>query len=226
MQTAQGPVRPEAETSGSVQNATRLPHRPRYTVTSSDNGIIAFEGRTFIAFYVDDLLIVDPDMTRIGAQMEALTKTFQMTDLGQCQCHLGIRIRRNRPDETIYLDQTGYIDKILVKFNMTNCPTNQLPMAASVKLQKPEPDWVCHIGDRLAYPSMVGVLMYLMLGTGPDLAFAVSCVARYSSQPQRGSHGRRQDELPVSTRQPSPVSLLHGRPQASIWLHRHRLGGG
>ena len=36
---------------------------------------------------------------------------------------------------------------------------------------------------RTCYQSAVGSLMYAMLGTRPDLAFAVSVVSRYSSKP-------------------------------------------
>ena len=37
--------------------------------------------------------------------------------------------------------------------------------------------------EKLRYQSVVGSLMYLMLGTRPDIAFAVSQVSRFSSNP-------------------------------------------
>lgn len=68
---------------------------------------------------------------------------------------------------------------------MADSAPTRLPMSATTKLQKPDPDWICPANQRLEYQSMVSVLMYLMLGTRPDIAFAVSCVSRYASNPDQ-----------------------------------------
>lgn len=154
-----------------------------YKAIASDNGIFALNGETFIAIYVDDLLLVGPDMTKINSLKKALHGRFKMTDLGECSYYLGIRIHRDRQARTIHLDQVGYVDKILTKFDMTGCSTVRIPMEAGNRLKKHDPDYICGAMERTKYQSMVGVLMYLMLGTRPDIAFAVSCVSRYASNP-------------------------------------------
>lgn len=59
--------------------------------------VFALNGEMFIAIYVDDLLIVGPDMKKIDALKAASSDRFKMTDLGECHFYLGIRIRRHRP---------------------------------------------------------------------------------------------------------------------------------
>lgn len=103
-----------------------------------------------------------------------------MTDPGPCQYYLGIRIRRHRPTKTIYSDQQGYIDKILAMHGMTNCKGADTPMTLQ-KLHQPDPGWEFPKPDKHRYQSAVGSLMYLMMGTRPDISYAMSYVSRYSS---------------------------------------------
>lgn len=153
---------------------------------ASDCGVFTKNG-IFIAIYVDDLLIVGKDKQEISAVKEALHGRFQMTDLGPCSYYLGIRIRRNRSAKTIYLDQQGYVQKILQQFDMIKCAESPTPMAEA-RLQKPAEDHVCDPKKRREYQSAVGSLMYLMLGTRPDIAYAVSVLSRYSSCPDEPHH--------------------------------------
>lgn len=51
------------------------------------------------------------------------------------------------------------------------------------KFHAAQEDHVATEASRLAYQSAVGSLMYAMLGTRPDIAFAVSVVSRYASNP-------------------------------------------
>src|SRR5205814_1493849 len=53
----------------------------------------------------------------------------------------------------------------------------------SVKLVPAAEGYKASNDFRTTYQSMVGLLMYAMLGTRPDIAFAVSVVSRYASNP-------------------------------------------
>ena len=46
-----------------------------------------------------------------------------MKDLGEAEYILGIQIERDRPHRRISICQTGYIQTLLEKFNMTGCKT-------------------------------------------------------------------------------------------------------
>jgi ABC-type uncharacterized transport system fused permease/ATPase subunit len=66
-----------------------------------------------IAIYVDDLLMTGPSKTDISEVKQALNGRFQMTDLGPCTFYLGIFVRRDRANRSLYLSQRAYIEKFL-----------------------------------------------------------------------------------------------------------------
>ena len=61
----------------------------RYYPIASDSGVFTKNG-TYIAVYVDDLLIVGNNKAQIKALKDVLSARFQMTDLGPCNFYLGI----------------------------------------------------------------------------------------------------------------------------------------
>ncbi len=64
---------------------------------------------------------------------------------------------------------------------MWDCKPVATPMDSA--LVAAATDYQCTSEFRLQYQSAVGSLMYAMLGTRPDLAFAVSVISRYASNP-------------------------------------------
>ena len=65
---------------------------------------------------------------------------------------------------------------------MQNCRTADTPMTTKKLMRAPD-EYEAPRELRKKYQSAVGSLMYLMLGTRPDLAYAVSVVSRYSASP-------------------------------------------
>jgi hypothetical protein len=61
------------------------------------------KGYTFVAVYVDDLLIVGPRIEQINELKQSLSERFRMTDLGLCNHYLSLTIRRDRANKAIYL---------------------------------------------------------------------------------------------------------------------------
>jgi hypothetical protein len=94
---------------------------------TSDVGVFAKE-HTYIAVYVDDLLIAGPSKEEIQKLKKALSKRFDMTDLGPCSYYLGMTITRDRKNRTIRLSQKGYIEKILKDFGMCDANPQHTPM--------------------------------------------------------------------------------------------------
>jgi hypothetical protein len=84
------------------------------------------------------------------------------------------------------LDQTKYIEDILKKFGMQNCRPISTPMDVNVKLTKnmcPQTqEEIDEIKD-IPYQSAVGSLMYLILGTRPDLAYPIRVLSQFNSNP-------------------------------------------
>lgn len=137
----------------------------------------------FIAVYVDDLLIFGPMKKEIQEIKDRLSERFKMTDVGPVAYYLGIEVTRDRPNRTIYLSQAGYIEKVIRDFDLSGLSPVKTPMDPQEHLEKSDEGYEATEYLRKWYQSAVGSLMYAMLGTRPDLAYAVSVVSRYSSNP-------------------------------------------
>ena len=102
-----------------------------------------------------------------------------MVDLGEAKQYLGLHIERDHNARTIFLNQTRYIFKVLEHFGVRGCKGISTPMEAA-----PLPPCPLNIDDavnRVEYQSKVGNIMYAMLGTRPNLAYAVSAVSKFNS---------------------------------------------
>jgi hypothetical protein len=134
--------------------------------------------------YVDDLLILGPRKDSIDVIKKALNTRFQMTDLGPCRYYLGMTIDRDRPQRRLCLGQKGYITKFVEQFGIHSDRPTAVPISTKDAAPPKIPEGYQAASDLLAkYQSAVGSLMYAMLGTRPDIAFAVSLVSRFGSNP-------------------------------------------
>jgi hypothetical protein len=163
-----------------------------FTRTHADNCVYLLRKDDIlliVALYVDDLLIIANDMAALTNLKAELSKRFEMKDLGEVQFCLGIQITRNRPERTIRISQTKYIEDMLSKFNMQDCKAVGTPLDTNTKLSKsmsPKSHEEAEEMKGVPYQSAVGSLMYAMLGTRPDIGYAVGAVSQFSSDPGRG----------------------------------------
>ena len=158
--------------------------------TESDKSLFVSEDKQmFIAVYVDDLLIFGKDMERIDLIKDGLKDQFKMTDLGAASHYLGMEIRRNRAGFTINLVQTTYLNKVVKKFGFEGCSTVSTPMDPGL-LNSVMPSITQADEDTIRwYGAAVGSLMYAMVTTRPDIAFALSVVSKYCSNPSAAHVG-------------------------------------
>ena len=97
-----------------------------------------------------------------------------------------MRISRDRANKKIWLSQEEYIEKVLERFNMQNAKPVNSPLAGHHKLSKdhcPTSKREKEAMKKVPYQSDVGCLMYAMVCTRPDLAYAVGVVSRFMSNP-------------------------------------------
>jgi len=151
-----------------------------YTVSSFDPCVlINFLDQIFIAIYVDDITLFGPPGSARSALKIALKSEFQLTELGPRNWLLGIQIEYH--SDSVTLSQRAYIDKLRARLCMTSCNPVTLPLDPNSKLRKFQDG--DNIVDATLYQQIIGSLMYLVIGTRPDLAFTVSLLSQYSSQP-------------------------------------------
>ena len=130
-----------------------------------------------IALYVDDLLIACNEMSVIVETKLELSSRFKMKDLGESKIILGMDIWRDAEGNVLTLSQSRYAQKIIDRFGMSTARGIATPMDPAVDLYVDSPR------TSEPYQSAIGSLMYLMVGTRPDLAFCVGRLAKFVSCP-------------------------------------------
>nr|GEV14919.1 zinc finger, CCHC-type [Tanacetum cinerariifolium] len=85
-----------------------------------------------ICLYVDDILIFGTDQVQVDLTKEFLSSRFSMKDMGEADVILGIRIKH--ASNGIEISQSHYIEKVLKKFNYSDCTPVSIPLDTYEKL--------------------------------------------------------------------------------------------
>uniref|UniRef100_A0A1J3IYK5 Retrovirus-related Pol polyprotein from transposon TNT 1-94 n=1 Tax=Noccaea caerulescens TaxID=107243 RepID=A0A1J3IYK5_NOCCA len=146
------------------------------------------EKAVYLLLYVDDILIASGSMSEIRSVKDSLSSKFEMKDMGKASRILGMDIIRDRERGTLQLSQESYIEKVLKTFGMTEAKPTTTPLATHFRLKSLTKDErkeeAVHMEDT-PYASAVGSLMYAMIGSRPDIAYAVGVISRFMSNPGR-----------------------------------------
>ena len=93
--------------------------------------------------------------------------------------YVGFEITRCQVSRVLFISQERYILKILECFGMSNCQIVSTPSDPHVHLELnldgPHADF--------PYKEDVGCLLYALVICCPDIAYAISCVAKYVDNP-------------------------------------------
>lgn len=138
-----------------------------------------------VPVYVDDLLPMG-DKPLVDNFEIHLPGSFNVSASGNATFFLGLRIERTREEDKMALriDQAAFARTILRRFGYENKPEAFSPLSSVETLvPNPAPPEDCNLANRSRYQSMIGSLMYLMLGSRPDLAYSIGKLARFSSNP-------------------------------------------
>ena len=118
-----------------------------------------------LAIYVDDILIAGRNKT-INKIKEDIKSKFELSDVGLVDFIIGIKFIKCNNDYLLH--QSQYVDKILNEFNIDkyNETSNMLYIKnEELRNRKFNPK---------LYMKAVGCLLYLAIGTRPDILFATS----------------------------------------------------
>ena len=143
---------------------------------------------TVLLVWVDDFASMSTTDDQNDATERDLNTHFDVKSLGQPNLLLGMKISQG--NHIITLSQTHYIDALLEKFGLTNANPVSTPMDINVKLdhvtegqedeeQGEKDEKITH-----GYAALIGSLMYLAIGTRPDIAFAVNKLAQFTQNPK------------------------------------------
>ena len=155
-----------------------------YTRIPADYGLWIAPGTVLMLVHVDDIQLfgTPAGIQQLSAVLESAFMVKWLGELGE-HLYLGLHFIRDRQAKQILVGQPQYASQILQRFGMTTCDGCHIPM-------DPKEDWSIRQDDiylsddaRRLYQTAIGSLLYLMLGSRPDLAFAVTKLARYCSSP-------------------------------------------
>lgn len=152
--------------------------------SEEDHSLFVHENRRLIILlYVDDLVLAASSHQAITWGKEALSKKFNMTELGKLKTFIGVEVFQDRTRRTLKVSQSTYLNRILKNHGMEDCTAVATPIESGTRLEKSELEFIADPADKRRYQSAVGSLMYAMLGTRPDIAYAVGMVSKYCNNP-------------------------------------------
>jgi len=106
-----------------------------------------------------------------------------MTDPGEIDSYLGVNITRDRSVKLLEIDQSRYIREIVNRFRMSDVNPARTPLPSGVETHLVKYEEQASASEIRAYQQIIGSLLYVQIGTRPDISFAVSRLAQYASNP-------------------------------------------
>jgi hypothetical protein len=133
------------------------------------------------AWFVDDVHHCTNDLAMYRAFRKRFKKRLDLKSEDHVEVYLGDRIQHNRVKGTVTVDQGHYVLACLEKFGFARCNGVDKPIKSRLTIRD-QPETVNVTGQEL-FCGMVCSLLYLASWTRPDIAFPVSELFRFVSNP-------------------------------------------
>ena len=177
-----------------------------------------------MAICVDDIVIASQSETWIAEMKINLMQEFEMKDLGKIRHCLGFEF--THAADKIFMTQTIQILQILKRFGMEDSRPVGTPIDSGAKLLKPENPSREEM-EMYPFRELIGSLMYLAVGTQPDIAYAISSLSQFSTCYAKDHwialtpdlHSFWEEDLSVG-KQRSNVRLRSLARKRNTWLSR------
>jgi len=92
-------------------------------------------------------------------------------------------VTRDRSKRSIAINQIGYINRVLDRFEMTDCRKRSTPMEIGYKPHVIQLELGEQPFDARTYQEAIGLILYAALGTRPVITYATSVLGRYGTLP-------------------------------------------
>jgi hypothetical protein len=93
-----------------------------YKPCMSDAGIYisetSGEAPMYLVLFVDDMLLICKELSRVLAFKEAIASEFAIHDLGEVKDFLGCQVVRDRPNRRLFMSSTMKIDALVESFDL------------------------------------------------------------------------------------------------------------
>ena len=143
------------------------------------------DSRTYILLHVDDFIIAGNDTSERLRLEKILDRKYKIKHLGEVKRYTNYQIERARKSKKLYLHQKDYIAELLQVAGMADCYGSKSKGSCFVK-GLCEASSTCEIVSNqggVAYRTLTGALIHLSCHSRPDIAFEVSSLCKYNSNP-------------------------------------------
>ena len=136
-----------------------------------------------VGIYVDDMEIAAMPESK-DELIRELSKKFDVKDLGAMKHLLGMKIHQD--EYSVHISQPALIDKLKALCGLQDASSRNIPMQPGVDLTKEMGPTSPEEVERMAktpYRNAIGILLYIALGTRPDIMFAVTKLSQFCANP-------------------------------------------
>ncbi|CAI7864788.1 unnamed protein product, partial [Closterium sp. NIES-53] len=158
-----------------------------FTPSTADHSLFMLgegEQRSFIAVYVDDILIFSPSSDLVKEVMLKIQDKFKCKALGDVSFYLGLHIERDVEKRCMRVHQRKYLEALAANFGQSEGHVTK-PFPSGFKCVKGLEEESVSEEERRRFHSLVGSLMYAAVNTRPDVAFATEQLARVVQCPNK-----------------------------------------
>jgi histone deacetylase 1/2 len=146
-----------------------------YVQSSADPGLFLKAG-SWLLLYVDDQLLIGPDLSILEGVIAQLGALFQLTDMGPGKFYLGVDM--NITVGRVALSQKRYIADLLLRFPS---PKPARPVLTPGVTRRSDTSLLLH--SSTLFPRIIGALLYLAVWTRPDISNATQKLSRVLACP-------------------------------------------
>ena len=144
---------------------------------------VFYKGKTILLVYVDDAILCGPSSKVIDDIITSLKKDFDVTDEGEIDDYLGVKVTRPTKD-TIELKQPHLIQQILDEVGILPQSKIKDKAAPSSTILRRDLDGA-PMREKWDYRRILGKLIFLEKSTRGESAYAVHQCARFSNNPKQ-----------------------------------------
>ena len=141
-----------------------------------------------LTVHVDDMLLAGNSCELMEEVKTWLGKQFKIKDMGTPNLVVSLEVIHNKEQGTTAISQGHFIDELAVRYHQDTAPTALTPLSSGFEfmnegcpLTEADKKEMTHH----PYRSLVGALMYVMIGTHPDISFTVGCLSWYLINPSK-----------------------------------------
>ena len=129
---------------------------------------------------MNDLIILEKEMTEIEQLKRNLNAEFEMKNMRELWYFLDIKVIKDHEEYQLIIDQNIYICMILERFDMKDYNFASTSIITGIKLQQTSIENV--LIDQQNYQNMIKSIMYVILYTRLNLAYAISQLSQFNAK--------------------------------------------